>query len=72
MRISFRQGMLGGFLMIVLLLGGVSLRSWLVVERFVEQGRQNGEQALQVAESIQELGERIVDVARSAWQFLVL
>ena len=72
MRISFRQGMLGGFLMIVLLLGGVSLRSWLVVEQFVEQGRQNGEQALQVAASIQELGERTVDVARSARQFLVL
>ena len=49
MRISVRQGMLGGFLMIVLLLGGASFRSWLVVEQFVEQGRQNGEQALQVA-----------------------
>ncbi len=71
-RISFRQGMLAGFLMIVLLLGGASLRSWLVVEHFVEQSRQNGEQALQVAASIQELGERTVDVARSAKQFLVL
>mgnify|MGYP002776345092 CR=1 FL=1 len=71
-RISFRQGLLAGFVVIVLLLGGASVRSWLVVERFVEQSRQNGEQALLVAASIQELGERTVDVARSARQFLVL
>ena len=57
-RISFRQAMLGGFVMIVLLLGGASLRGWLVVEHFVEQSRLNGEQALPVAASIQELGER--------------
>ena len=71
-RISFRQGMLAGFVMIVLLLGGAALRSWLVVEHFVEQSRRNGEQALQVAASIQELGERTVDMERSARQFLVL
>ena len=64
--------MLGGFVMIVLLLGGASLRGWLVVEHFVEQSRLNGEQALPVAASIQELGERTVDVARSARQFQVL
>ncbi|MBL8420629.1 MAG: histidine kinase, partial [Dechloromonas sp.] len=50
-RISFRQAMLGGFVMIVLLLGGASLRGWLVVEHFVEQSRLNGEQALPVAAS---------------------
>ncbi len=71
-RISFRQGMLAGFVMIVLLLGGASLGSWLVVEHFVDRSRQNGEQALQMAASIQELGERTVDMARSARQFLVL
>ena len=71
-RISVRQGLLAGFAMIVLLLGGASLGGWLVVEHFVGQSRQNGEQALQVAASIQELGERTVDVARSARQFLVL
>ena len=71
-RISFRQAMLAGFVMIVVLLGGTSLRSWLVVERFVEQSRMNGEQALQVAAWIQELGERTVDLARSARQFQVL
>jgi two-component system sensor histidine kinase GlrK len=71
-RISFRQGLLAGFAMIVLLLGGASLGGWLVVEHFVGQSRENGEQALQAAASIQELGERTVDVARSARQFLVL
>jgi len=64
--------LLAGFAMIVLLLGGASLGGWLVVEHFVGQSRQNGEQALQAAASIQELGERTVDVARSARQFLVL
>ena len=71
-RISFRQGMLAGFVIIVLLLGGAALRSWLVVEHFAEQSRRNGEQALQLAASIQELGERTVDMERSARQFLVL
>lgn len=71
-RISFRQGLLAGFVIIVLLLGGAALRSWLVVEHFVDQSRRNGEQALAVAASIQELGERTVDMERSARQFLVL
>ena len=64
--------MLAGFVIIVLLLGGAALRSWLVVEHFAEQSRRNGEQALQLAASIQELGERTVDMERSARQFLVL
>lgn len=71
-RISFRQGMLAGFVIVVLLLGGAAVRSWLVVEHYVDQSRRNGEQALQVAASIQELGERTVDMERSARQFLVL
>jgi two-component system, NtrC family, sensor histidine kinase GlrK len=71
-RISFRQGLLAGFAVVVLLLGGAAVRSWLVVEHFVAQSRENGEQALQVAASIQELGERTVDVERSARQFLLL
>jgi two-component system sensor histidine kinase GlrK len=36
-RISFRQGMLLGFALIVLLLGGAAVQSWLVVERLVPQ-----------------------------------
>lgn len=71
-RISFRQGMLAGFLLIVVLLGGAALRSWLVVEHFVEQSRRGNEQALQISSSLQELTERTVDVERSARQYLVL
>lgn len=72
LRISFRRVMLAGFVLIILLLGGMAVRSWLVVERFVSQSRQGGELALQLTASIQELGESTVDVERSARQFLVL
>lgn len=71
-RISFRQGMLLGFALIVLLLGGVAVQSWLVVERLVEQSRRSSEQAIQLTASIQELGERTIDIERSARQYLVL
>ncbi len=72
MRISFRQGMFVGFAAIVLLLGGAALQSWLVVERLVDQSRDSSEQAIQLTASIQELGERAVDIERSARQYLVL
>ena len=71
-RISFRQGMLLGFMLIVLLLGGVAIQSWLVVERLVDQSRRSSEQAIQLTAAIQELGERTVDIERSARQYLVL
>ncbi len=71
-RISFRQGMLLGFAVIVLLLGGAALQSWLVLERLVEQARQTSEQALALNAEIQELGERTIDLERSARQYLLL
>ncbi|AXS79992.1 ATP-binding protein [Dechloromonas sp. HYN0024] len=71
-RISFRQGMLLGFALIVLLLGGAAVQSWLVVERLVDQNRRSSELAVQLTASIQELGERTVDIERSARQYLVL
>lgn len=71
-RVSFRQGMLFGFAVIVLLLGGVALHSWMLVESLVEQSRRGSEQALQLTASIQELAERSVDIERSARQYLVL
>lgn len=70
--ISFRHGMLAGFAVIVLLLGGAALRSWLLVEQLVGQSRRASEQALQLTAAIQELGERTVDVERSARQYLVV
>lgn len=71
-RISFRQGMLLGFMLVVLLLGGVAIQSWLVVERVVDQTRQSSDQGIQLTAAIQELGERTVDIERSARQYLVL
>lgn len=71
-RVSFRQSMLAGFMLITLLLGGAAARSWLVIEHFVEQSRRAGEQGIQVTEAIQELGERTVDIERAARQYLVL
>lgn len=64
--------MLAGFLLIAVLLSWAALRSWLVLEQFVEQSRQGSEQALQVSAAIQELAERTVDLERGARQFVVL
>ncbi|WP_153111209.1 HAMP domain-containing sensor histidine kinase [Propionivibrio limicola] len=71
-RISFRQGMLAGFLLIALLLGGAAIQSWWLLERFVAQNRHGNEVALKVAAATRELAERSVDLERSARQFLVL
>ncbi len=71
-RISFRQSMLAGFLMIALLLSWAAVRSWLVVEAFVDQSRRGNEQALLLSTSIQELAERTHDLERGARQYMVL
>ena len=72
MRISFRQSMLAGFLMIVVFLGWAGVRSWLLLEQFAERSRTNSAQALQLSASIQELAARTVDLERSARQYMVL
>jgi two-component system sensor histidine kinase GlrK len=64
--------MLLGFALVVLLLGGAAVQSWLVVERLVDQSRQSSDRAIQLMASVQELGERTVDIERSARQYLVL
>ena len=64
--------MLAGFLLIAVLLSWVAVRSWLLLEHYVEQSRLAGVHALQVSASIQELNERTVDLERSARQFLIL
>lgn len=70
--LSFRQSMLAGFLLIALLLSWAAVRSWLVLEQFVDNSRQSSEQALQLSASTQELAERTVDLERGARQFMVL
>lgn len=71
-RISFRQGMLLGFLLIVLLLGGAAVHGWRVVEGLVEESRALNERALAMSAALQALGERSVDIERSARQSLLL
>ena len=71
-RISFRQSMLAGFLLIALLLSWAAVRSWLVLEQFVEESRRSGEHVLQLSGSIQEIADRTVDLERSARQFMIV
>lgn len=70
--LSFRQGLLAGFLIVVLLLGGVGIHGWLLLEGMVAQSRESNAQALQLSTAVQALGERSVDIERSARQYLVL
>lgn len=72
LRVSFRQGMLFGFAILVLLMGGVALHSWLLLENLVAQSRHGSEQAIQLTAGVQELAERTVDIERSGRQYLVL
>ena len=71
-RISFRQSMLAGFLLIAFLLSWAAVQSWFVLEKFVERSRQGSEQALQLSASIQELAERTINLERSTRQFIIL
>lgn len=71
-RISFRRGMLLGFLIIVLLLGGAAVHGWRVVESLVNQSRQLNERTLALTGALQELGERSIDLERSARQYVLL
>lgn len=71
-RISFRQGLLLGFTVMVLLLGGAVVRSWLVVERLLEESRRASAQAVELTAAVEELSDRSIDIERSARQYLVL
>ncbi|MBK7901297.1 MAG: HAMP domain-containing protein [Azonexus sp.] len=71
-RISFRQSMLAGFLLIALLLGGAAVRSWMVVERFVDRSREVSAEALLLTGLVQDIAERAPDLERAARQYLIL
>ena len=71
-RMTFRQSMLFGFLLIATLLSLAAVRSWWLLEHHVERSRQNGAQALLISTTVQEIAERTVDLERSARQFMVL
>lgn len=64
--------MLAGFLLIAGLLGWAALGSWLLLEYYADASRQAGERAVRVHSAIQEIGERSVDLERSARQFAIV
>lgn len=70
--ISFRLGMFAGFALILILLGSSAWSSWVMLERLAAQSRQGSEEAIEMMAAIQELGERTIDVERSASQYLIL
>ena len=71
-RISFRQSMSAGLLLIVAFLGWAGAHAWFLLEHFARQSRENGALAVQVSTSVQELAERTIDIERSARQYAVL
>jgi two-component system sensor histidine kinase GlrK len=71
-KLSFRQLLLGVFLLIAALLGAASLHALWTLDRLAAHSRDSGRHALQLTEASQRLAERGVAMARSARQFLVL
>lgn len=71
-RLSFRQSMLAGLMLIVSLLGWVGVHGWLSLEQYARQSRVNVELAVQFNTAIQELAERTLDLERGARQYIVL
>ncbi len=71
-RLSFRQSLLAAFLLLASLLVWAAISGWMIVEQFVDHGRRTSQQALQLSASIQELGDRSIDIERGVRQFAVL
>ena len=72
LRMSFRQSLLAGFLLLASLLAWAAVSGWMILEQFVDQGRRTSQQALQLSASIQELADRSIDIERGVRQFAVL
>ncbi|UXH78227.1 sensor histidine kinase [Roseateles amylovorans] len=71
-RISFRQILLVGFLLIAGLLAAASLGGLLTLERLTSQGREAILRAARMSGEVQQLAERSVGMERAARQYLVL
>ena len=71
-RISFRQSMLAGLLLIAALLGWATLRSWLLLEYSIAQSQLTSDYALQLNDTMQELSQSTIDLERTVRQFIVL
>jgi two-component system sensor histidine kinase GlrK len=71
-KLSFRQLLLGVFLLIALLLSATSVQSLLTLDRLAAESRAVGQDAVALTANVQRLAERSVTMERSARQFLVL
>lgn len=71
-KLSFRQLLLGVFLLIAVLLSAASLHALWTLNRLATHSRDSGQHALALTENTQRLAERSVAMTRSARQYLVL
>ncbi|MCB1939156.1 MAG: HAMP domain-containing histidine kinase [Rhodocyclaceae bacterium] len=71
-RMSFRQMLLAGFLLIALVLGAAAMQGLHLLEAFAQQSRHGADAALGLTSAAQQLAERTVDMERSARQYRVL
>ena len=71
-RISFRQLLVLGFLLIAVLLGAASLRALFVLEALTTQSRETAARALELSAAAQSLTERSVTMERASRQAIVL
>jgi two-component system sensor histidine kinase GlrK len=71
-KLSFRQLLLGVFLLIAVLLSAASLHALWTLDRLAAHSRDSGRHALTLTENTQQLAERSVAMTRSARQYLVL
>lgn len=71
-RMSFRQMLLAGFVLIALVLSAAALQGLRVLESFAQQSRAGADTALGLTSAAQQLAQRTVDMERSARQFVVL
>lgn len=72
LRLSFRQMLLIGFLLIAGLLSAASLGGLLTLERLTERSREVALNAARMSGEVQQLSERSLSMERAARQYLVL
>ncbi|AYH42842.1 HAMP domain-containing sensor histidine kinase [Azoarcus sp. DN11] len=71
-RLSFSYSLLASFLLVAAILGATALGGLITLEEFASRHRESVDDALKYSTAVQQLGERSVDMERSARQFLVL
>jgi two-component system sensor histidine kinase GlrK len=71
-RLSFSHTLLASFLLIAAILGAAAMGGVLALEELAVRSRDGARDTLGFSTAVQQLGERTVDMERSARQFLVL